>query len=94
MFAELNREHYGGIDIVIRGHAHYYRETGECVGGTIRRGFIAPCWKARDDYSRSGSLAWLPDNGYILFEFYKDYYTWDSHIFHLKPDELMTEVKI
>ena len=88
MMAELNKEKYGKFDVLLRAHAHYYRD----VGTPFNRGFICPCWKIRDDFSQSGSLAWDPDIGYIIFTIKDGSYDWEAKIFRLTPDLIFDEV--
>lgn len=53
------------IQIVLRGHAHYYNT----VGYSGCDGFVLPCWKAYDDYLlKTGPLDISPDIGYVEFE--------------------------
>jgi len=95
MMACLNNPAYGDVDIVIRGHTHYFSSTGVYYKDKIRHGIIVPCWKARDEFSRSGSLAWCPVNGYVWIDVYDDgTYIINQHLFQVKGEMLFQTVKV
>ncbi len=92
LLAELEKDVYGNIDVIVRGHAHYYWENNS--GSHI--GVILPCWKGRDVYVKRKSLAYTPTPhlGYVLFEVSKDGINVDANIFKLKGKNIMKEVVI
>ena len=57
-----HQEHkYGHVDMVIRGHAHYYIH----VDMSDMQGIISPAWKLRDLFAVKINLP-QPDIGYVL----------------------------
>ena len=78
---------YGKIDVHIRGHAHYCH--GIYWEGIF--GLIAPCWKWKDDFMRTGASTYGNDLGYVTFDVDGDNYNWDAHTFKM-PHRLIKGV--
>ena len=90
MVSALNKE-LGKFDVILRGHAHY------CVyaGYSNSLGMVLPCWKGRDRYVATKSLAYNPKLGYVLFTVDEDSnIDFDIRAFHLEGKHVMKEVKI
>jgi predicted phosphodiesterase len=89
MLAALTKEEYGGIDILVRSHAHYF----VAVRYPHSLGVITPCWKGRDVHAAQQTLAYTPALGAVYFDVQGDEYTWDDYIFTLKGDYIIPTVK-
>jgi hypothetical protein len=80
VFALLNESSKHRVDIVIRGHVHYF--VG--VEFTRQRGYILPCWQLQTRYMlRRSAFAMLPDLGALRFHL-RDGNVWlEKRIFKL-----------
>jgi predicted phosphodiesterase len=90
MLAAINKEEYGGFNLILRGHAHYYVR----VSFASTTGLICPCWKGRDSFVARRTLAFMPHLGYILLYIKGKEIEIEPHIFVLKEQNLMKEVKV
>lgn len=89
MLATINEKEYGKFDLILRGHAHYFCRVQ--FGGSS--GVICPCWKGRDTFAQTRTLAMMPHVGYVLVKTSSEGITIEPHIFSLKGRELLKEVK-
>ena len=90
MLLKLHEDEYGKIDIVIRGHRHYFIavRTGSMLGITL------PSWKGRDLYVKTKTVGLTPNLGYILLYIDDDSIDFDANIFTLKGKQIIDVVKI
>jgi hypothetical protein len=90
MLGELNKDEYGKFNIYGFGHVHSF--VGVEYGSSY--GFTCPGWKGRDNYAKRGSLSWLPQCGYMLFEIEGSNFERFKHTFVMKGRQIIDEVKI
>jgi predicted phosphodiesterase len=90
MLGALVKDEMGKFDITVRSHAHYFCYAG--YGHSL--GVITPCWKGRDEYAQRRTLAFVPQNGFVLFEVEGKTYSWSKYIFTLSGDRLITDVVV
>jgi hypothetical protein len=90
MLAAINEKEYGKFNLIMRGHAHYFCRVS--FGGS--HGIICPCWKGRDTFAQTRTLAMMPHIGYVLLKVENDGITIEPHIYSLKGKELVTEVTV
>jgi hypothetical protein len=83
IFALLTETQKHRVDIVLRGHVHYF-----CgVEFSRQRGYTLPCWQMQTRYMRKKSaLGMMPDIGAVRFRIYKNELRMDKRTF--KPIEL------
>jgi len=57
-------DQYGKVDVVVRGHAHYFVD----VNFKSQMGIITPCWQTRNPFAVKIGLVSPPDIGWIVLE--------------------------
>lgn len=85
---KLIEEDVGKIDVVVRSHAHYFTYCG--FPHTF--GVITPCWKGKDNFSRTRMNAFVPQLGWVVFDVEDDGYTWHYNVFTLKGSQVISMV--
>jgi len=90
MLAAINKEEYGGFNLILRGHAHYYVR----VSFASTTGLICPCWKGRDSFVARRTLAFMPHLGYVVLNIKGKDIQIEPHVFVLKEQNLIKEVKV
>lgn len=78
---------YGKIDVHIRGHAHYTH----AVWWEGILGVIAPAWKWKDDWMKTGAVTYGTDFGHLTFTVDGNEYEWGAHTFKM-PHRLIKGV--
>lgn len=86
--AEIYREEYGDIDVILRGHAHYFLEVRQ--PGV--HGVVLPGWKGKDAFQQKQKNGYAPHLGWVRFDVTGREYDMEVHTFTLKNRNIMNVV--